>query len=57
MAVGNSNKQIAEQLDISLQYVSYLKSKLRKKIGMRTNEEILKYALRTGLVSWSHLVH
>lgn len=57
MAVGNSNKQIAEQLDLSLQYVSYLKSKLRKKIGMRTNEEILKYALRTGLVSRSHLAY
>lgn len=51
MAVGNSNKQIAEQLDTSIQYVSYLKSKLRKKIGMRTNEEVLMYAFRTGLVS------
>lgn len=50
IAMGYSNKEIAEQLIISVKTVETHKSNVMEKLGLRTRPELVKYALKKGLL-------
>lgn len=49
-AKGYSNKEIAEQLIISVKTVESHKSNLMEKLGLKTRPELVKFALKKGLL-------
>lgn len=51
-AKGYSNKEIAEQLFISVKTVETHKSNLMEKLGLKTRPELVKYALKKGLLQF-----
>jgi two-component system, NarL family, response regulator NreC len=52
IAKGYSNKEIAEQLVISVKTVETHKSHLMEKIGLRTRPDLVRYALQKGLLDF-----
>ena len=52
IAKGFSNKEIAEQLVISVKTVETHKGNLMEKLGMRTRPELVAYALKKGLLGY-----
>lgn len=48
---GLSNRQIAQDLEISHRTVESHRHKIRTKLGLTNTVEIVRYAIRTGLVS------
>ncbi len=52
IARGYSNKEIAEQLVISVKTVETHKSNLMDKIGLRSRPDIVRYALQKGLLDF-----
>ncbi|GGI17687.1 response regulator transcription factor [Gottfriedia solisilvae] len=52
IARGYSNKDIAEQLVISVKTVETHKSNLMEKIGLRSRPDIVRYALQKGLLDF-----
>lgn len=50
IAKGYSNKEIADQLIISVKTVESHKSNLMEKLGFKTRPELVKYALKKGLL-------
>jgi len=52
IARGYSNKDIAEQLVISVKTVETHKSNLMDKIGLRSRPDIVRYALQKGLLDF-----
>lgn len=52
IAKGYSNKEIAEQLVISVKTVESHKSNLMEKLGLRTRPDLVKYALKKGLLNF-----
>lgn len=52
IARGYSNKEIAEQLVISVKTVETHKSNLMEKIGLRTRPDLVKYAFQKGLLDF-----
>ncbi|MFS1512816.1 response regulator [Chengkuizengella sp. SCS-71B] len=50
VAKGYANKDIGEQLNISVKTVETHKSKLMEKLNLRTRPELVKYALKKGLL-------
>lgn len=52
IAKGYSNKEIAEQLIISVKTVETHKSNVMEKLGLKTRPELVKYALNKGLLSF-----
>jgi two-component system, NarL family, invasion response regulator UvrY len=50
IASGNTIKQIAEQLFLSIKTVSTYRTRLLKKMAMKNNAEIITYAIKNGLV-------
>lgn len=52
IARGYSNKDIAEQLVISVKTVETHKSNLMEKIGLRTRPDLVRYALQKGLLDF-----
>ncbi|MDQ1909902.1 response regulator transcription factor [Paenibacillus sp. GD4] len=52
IAKGYSNKEIAEQLIISVKTVESHKSNVMEKLGLKTRPELVKYALKKGLLSF-----
>lgn len=52
IAKGFSNKEIAEQLVISVKTVETHKGNLMEKLGMKTRPELVAYALKKGLLGY-----
>ncbi|NEW04856.1 response regulator transcription factor [Paenibacillus sp. SYP-B3998] len=52
IAKGFSNKEIAEQLIISVKTVETHKSNVMEKLGLRTRPELVKYAAKKGLLNF-----
>ncbi|MCT2535897.1 response regulator transcription factor [Aquibacillus koreensis] len=52
IAKGYSNKEIAEQLIISVKTVETHKSNLMEKLQMRTRPELVAFALKKGLIGY-----
>lgn len=53
IAKGYSNKEIAEQLIISVKTVETHKSNLMEKLQLKTRPELVEYAVRKGLLGYS----
>jgi two-component system response regulator NreC len=52
IAKGYSNKEIAEHLVISVKTVESHKSNLMEKLGLKTRPELVKFALKKGLLNF-----
>lgn len=52
IAKGYSNKEIAEHLVISVKTVESHKSNLMEKLGIKTRPELVKYAMKKGLLQF-----
>jgi two-component system response regulator NreC len=52
VAKGYSNKEIAEQLVISVKTVETHKAKVMEKLGLKTRPELVKYAMKKGLLNF-----
>lgn len=52
IAKGFSNKEIAEQLIISIKTVESHKSNVMEKLGLRTRSELVKFAVKKGLLNF-----
>lgn len=50
VAQGNSNKRIAQQLDVSVRTVETHRLNLRKKLGVETPAGLIRYALQQGWI-------
>ena len=50
IASGKAVKDIAEQLSLSVKTVSTYRARILEKTGMKTNAELIRYALQTHLV-------
>jgi DNA-binding NarL/FixJ family response regulator len=50
VARGNSNKRIAQQLDVSVRTVETHRLNLRKKLGIETPAGLIRYALQQGWI-------
>ena len=48
IAKGYTNKEIAAQLDLSVKTVETYKTRLLKKLDLRSRADIVRYALRQG---------
>ena len=51
-AKGYANKEIAEQLVISVKTVETHKSNVMEKLGLKTRPELIKYAMKKGLLQF-----
>lgn len=51
LALGLTSKEIAAQLDIAQTTVDVYKARLKKKIGAKRRTDLVKFALRAGLLS------
>lgn len=51
-AKGYANKEIAEQLIISVKTVETHKSNVMEKLGLKTRPELIKYAMKKGLLQF-----
>ncbi|MFC4102267.1 response regulator [Paenibacillus xanthanilyticus] len=51
-AQGYANKEIAEQLVISVKTVETHKSNVMEKLGLKTRPELIKYAMKKGLLQF-----
>lgn len=51
-AKGYSNKEIAEHLVLSVKTVETHKANLMEKLGLKTRPELIKYALKKGLLNF-----
>lgn len=51
-AKGYSNKEIAEQLIISVKTVETHKSNVMEKLGLKSRPELIKYAMKKGLLQF-----
>jgi two-component system response regulator NreC len=51
LARGYTNRQIGEQLAVSVKSVETYRARLAKKLGLRNRPDMVKYALGTGLMS------
>ncbi len=52
VAMGYANKEIAEQLILSVKTVETHKSNLMDKLNLRTRPELVKYAMKKGLLNF-----
>jgi DNA-binding NarL/FixJ family response regulator len=50
IASGKSVRQIAEEIALSVKTVSTYRARILEKTGMKTNAELIRYALQTQLV-------
>jgi DNA-binding NarL/FixJ family response regulator len=51
VAEGESNKQIATTLGVSIKTVEHHKHNIKKKLRLKTTAELTRYAIRQGLIS------
>ncbi len=52
---GYNNRQIANRLDLSVKTVETFRARLSKKLGLRGRPSLVRYALRTGLLTFEQL--
>jgi len=52
LATGMTNREIAEQLGISVKTIDTHRGHLLKKLQLRNNSDITRFAIRHGLVTW-----
>jgi two-component system response regulator NreC len=50
MALGHTNREIGEQLDLSVRTVETHRAHIQQKLGLTTRPELTRYALQHGLV-------
>ncbi len=50
IALGYTNKQIADRLALSVKTVETYRARIARKLGLRTRAELVKYALKHGLL-------
>ena len=50
MASGQTAAEIAEELSLSAKTVSTYRARLLEKMNLKTNAEIIRYAIENGLV-------
>ena len=50
LAHGDEVSEIAEQLDVSLRHVYWVREKLRNRFGARTNEHLIQRAIVEGFI-------
>jgi DNA-binding NarL/FixJ family response regulator len=50
LANGKSNKHISAQLDVSVKTVESHRSALMRKLGIKSLPELVRYAIRNGLI-------
>jgi DNA-binding NarL/FixJ family response regulator len=50
LASGKTVTEIAEELSLSVKTVSTYRARVLEKLGLRTNAEIVQFALREGLL-------
>lgn len=50
MALGHTNREIGEQLDLSIRTVETHRSHIQQKLGLSTRPELTRYALDHGLI-------
>ena len=50
LALGNAVKQVAARLDISISSVNTYRGRIFAKLQLRSNAELIRYALQHGLV-------
>jgi DNA-binding NarL/FixJ family response regulator len=55
LAGGAPLKKIAQDLGVSPKTVTTYRTRVLEKLGMRTNAELVRYALRAGIVPEAHL--
>ncbi len=48
---GHINREIAEQLDVSVKTVETYKARIMEKLGLRSRADLVRYAIRRG---WLH---
>jgi DNA-binding NarL/FixJ family response regulator len=51
LALGYTNKQIADDLLIGVKSIETYRSRLSKKLGLRTRADFVRYALDSGLLT------
>jgi DNA-binding CsgD family transcriptional regulator len=54
-ASGQSITRIAEELKLSAKTVNTYRSRLLLKLAMKTNAELVRYAIQNGLVDWDNI--
>jgi two-component system response regulator NreC len=52
VALGYSNKEIAEQLVISVKTVESHKSNLMEKLDLKSRPDLVKFAMKKGLLNF-----
>jgi two-component system invasion response regulator UvrY len=50
LAAGNTVTEIATELSLSVKTISTYRARIREKLGLKNTSEIIRYALRRGLV-------
>jgi two-component system response regulator NreC len=50
MALGHTNREIGEQLDLSVRTVETHRAHIQQKLGLATRPELTRYALANGLI-------
>ena len=50
VAQGLINREVAERLGISVRTVEAHRARLREKLGLRTVSDLVRYAIRLGLI-------
>ena len=53
LARGHINREIAEQLDLSIKTIEVHKSRALQKLGLRTRADLVHYAVRQGWLQMS----
>lgn len=48
---GRNNTDIGQRLTISLRTVEYHRSNVMKKLGLRTKAELMRFALKKGILA------
>lgn len=51
LALGHTNREIAEKMSVGIKSVETYRSRTMKKLGTRTRADLVQYALKTGLLS------
>lgn len=57
LAQGYSNHEIADRIYLSIKTVETYRTRIAEKLGLRSRAEIVRYALKTGLLSPEHILN
>jgi two-component system, NarL family, invasion response regulator UvrY len=50
LASGKTASEVAEELNLSVKTISTYRTRILEKMSMRTNAELMRYAIENGLV-------